>query len=305
MSVEPETRPRQLERRDGFSVLAPDPQKFNDLQRRQQLAQQARPKPQASELQFTEMVNPASADASADERRLARERWIADMQNKADPKQARRRAAVLEQQRREQEQQADRERRAEFERGWHERQAVQAKLTSDLNNRARQKWAGAGAEYAGAQQPPKASRVAGSRSGELAVSAQAARSQQCLAEEQRRELEAKACPARIRQEQDEEFQLSLLKDQLKSLVSEAEGLSQRILVLRKEAEGARLRQQHAEQRLSRYGENPSLRLELDSASQTAERAQNSLDDAEEQLASVTAEAAEKQQLLAAEQHAWT
>eukprot|EP00931_Biecheleriopsis_adriatica_P103546 TRINITY_DN78369_c0_g1_i1.p1 TRINITY_DN78369_c0_g1~~TRINITY_DN78369_c0_g1_i1.p1 ORF type:complete len:452 (+),score=87.55 TRINITY_DN78369_c0_g1_i1:82-1437(+) len=136
--------PRQLEAREGFSMLAPNPQKHRDLVRRQKIADKARPKPKAADIRFSEVADPSTAMASDADREAARQRWIAEMQAKADPNQIRRAVREQKEQQDERERDEQRAKRQEFEQQWYEReaqrQAAQQVRTAAVNASARQHW---------------------------------------------------------------------------------------------------------------------------------------------------------------------
>eukprot|EP00927_Polykrikos_kofoidii_P029288 TRINITY_DN25351_c0_g1_i1.p1 TRINITY_DN25351_c0_g1~~TRINITY_DN25351_c0_g1_i1.p1 ORF type:complete len:328 (-),score=61.02 TRINITY_DN25351_c0_g1_i1:34-915(-) len=137
--------PRKFERMDGFSMLPPDPEMHKDLVRRQRIADKARPKPKAEDIRCCEVLDPTGATLPEEERDAARQRWIAEMQARADPKAVRRAAREREEKLREEEREEERARRQEFEQQWYEReaasQALQAQLTAVTNAAARDRWA--------------------------------------------------------------------------------------------------------------------------------------------------------------------
>lgn len=131
-----------MQQMGGFSVRPPDPAKHKDLLRRQQIAEKARPRPKASEMRFEEVLDPHGV--SEVERQAARERWVADMQAKADPVQIRRAARERQAAEEELQRQEEREKREKFEKQWHEReacrQAEQQRRTVEVNAESRRSW---------------------------------------------------------------------------------------------------------------------------------------------------------------------
>lgn len=129
-------------------MLAPDKQMHKDLLRRQKLADQARPKPKASDISFSAVLDPTKAaqPASALDREAARSRWVAEMQAKADPKEIRRQAREREEEKREQERVEEQAKRKSFEKEWYAREALrqetQQQRTAQVNSQAKQHWAG-------------------------------------------------------------------------------------------------------------------------------------------------------------------
>jgi len=323
--------PRRLEQKGGFSVLAPDPKKHQELLRRQRLSEQGRPKPKASEMRFSEVLDAGAP--SGPEREAARQRWIEDMQAKADPKQIRRAARDREEKARELEREHDRVRRQEFEQQYYERQAAQQEHTSQLNAQARRHWAEAdlpevqqpGTEVVmppedvdfgkvrrelarrsaslgprtsagyvlghveGAQESSTvtATSQARTRSGALALSAQAA--------ERRREAEKHASEAQsshaILTAQDAEYQVSLANDQLKALTNERERL-------RIDLEMTEQQRGRAEDRLARYGDNPRLQAEVDEARNKEVELQSLTIEIEHQVATAASNVLAKEQIQA-------
>jgi len=309
---------------DGYSKLAPDAVKHKDLVRRQKLADQARPKPKASQLRFSEVADAGAAKASDADREAARQRWIDDMQAKADPKQIRRAMKEKEDAVRAREREEDLAKRQEFERQWYEREAVrqaeQKERTAEVNVQARQHWAesellAAPHGRAEAVMPPEdvdfgavrrrmaaAEERGGSfgsgakpstRTGALALGARDAAAAAAL-ERQRREEQR---PSSILAAQDEEYKVALMHDKVKVLRQEVHDCESQARDLRSELEACEQTRQHAEQRLARYGHNPKLCTDAEEASRTEERLRSFLAEAERRLAAAGAEADEMQRRL--------
>jgi len=304
--------------------LPPDRQLHKDLARRQQIAERARPKPKASEMRFSEVADASAAKASAAEREAARQRWIAEMQAKADPAQIRRAAREAEAAKREQERAEEQAKRKEFEQQWYEReaarQAVQQQRTAEVNAQARQHWS----ERELPESKPAAEpvlpvpehvdfaavrrRMASERAGAEASSSSAARPRS-----QARDLGAQAAAERLQrcqpgqagaedaaatiEAQNAEYEVGLLHDQLKDLEEQRDELSSRAATLQEELDGLQLRRQHAEQRLERYGENPKLQAEVEEVLRSEGQLREHLAEAQQQLAVVETELQAKQELL--------
>lgn len=325
---------RQFEQKDGFSVLAPDPKEHSALRRRQKIADNARPKPKASEMRFEAVADPSAAGASDAERTAARNRWIANMQAKADPIQIRRAAREREEQQREQEREEDDAKRKIFEQRWYEReakkQAEQQQRTVETNAKAREQWAecellhsqpahaepvmppedvdfGAvrrrlALERAGAavvSTPPAASQrkaQSQTRSGALALSSQLARESQVREAQQTSAVRQDAHSLIV--EQDAEFQISLLHDQVEALSQEQSQLMFKAEPLQEALVAASQRRQHADQRLSRYGDNPKIQFERDEAQHEQGQVQAAVLEIKQRLDAVEAELRDKEMMLA-------
>lgn len=304
-------------------MLAPDAEKFNDLKRRQKIADQARPKPKASDLRFDEMLDPAAANASGADRDAARQRWIDQMQAKADPKQIRRAAREREEEQREREKQEESAARQEFEKQWWEREALRQARSAEVNAQARQHWANI--ELPVSQQtvvepvmPPETVDFAAVRrrmsaeraqhgaaiisGGAIANYARASSSGSAsrAASAPRAGSASRAGSARsnLIAAQDAEFQLSLLHDELQTLRAEQGALNERRQQLQTQLDEAEQQQKRASDRLARYGDNPKLQSESDEAGQLAECLRTSLTDICSKISIADAEIEDKQHMLA-------
>jgi len=328
-SVPPNQR-RKFVQKEGFSVLKPDKHMHEDLVRRQRLADQARPKPQASDMRFTEVLDPKAAQASGADKAAARERWVAEMQAKADPRQIRRAAQEAEAVRREEERMAARAKREEFEQQWCMREAMRKQAlqqrTLEVNAQARQRWSQCAlpesqAEHAepvlpvpehvdfgsvrrrlaAEQRRSQSTGAVGTRSGKAALAAQAAaaRRQQEQQQEQQQQQHTPLQESHheIIQAQDQEFQLSLLHDEIKDLLGRKGELLASATPRQGELEELQLRKAHAEQRLERYGENPRLISELQDLQNSWCLMQEHQAEANQRLAEVEAELNDRQELL--------
>jgi len=322
----PPDQKREFVQKGGFSVRAPDERMRQDLVRRQQIADRARPKPKASDIRFTEMVDPKAARASEADKAAARERWVAEMQAKADPRQIRRAAKEAEAARREEERIIERANREEFEQQWYEREAVrkqaQQQRTSEVNVEAREHWSqctlpesqvdhsepvipvpedvdfGSVRRRLAAQQRRSQSLgTPSTRSGKLALAAQAAAARQ-QQQQQQTPVRQFSENHEIIQAQDQEFQLCLLHDQIKDLLGQRGELLASATPQQEALEDLQQRKTAAQQRLERYGENPRLRSELQDMEKTERQTQESLAEVTDRLAEVEAELNDRQELLA-------
>ncbi|CAE8630320.1 unnamed protein product [Polarella glacialis] len=271
-------KPRSLQQKEGYSVMEPDKEKFKDLQNRQRLADAARPMPKPSDLRCHQVLDPAAAALPEAERRAARDRWIDEMQAKADPNRIRRAVREQEEQEREQERDADKARRAQFDREWHERQAqqqlVQQQRTSEVNAQARQHWAQV--ELPASQTQPEAvmppedvdfgavrRRLAQSQPGGTASASSASASHRSVLVQEDSRLRSD-----LVSDQETEFSLCLLHDQLRDLRAEQSRILEDSARLSEVVEEAGTRRACAQQRLARYGTgegpaNPKLLAEAE------------------------------------------
>lgn len=343
---------REFTQKDGFSVLPPDAAEYKGLQQRQKIADKARPKPTAAQIRFDAVLNPAAAASSDAERQAARDRWVADMQAKADPVQIRRAARQREEEKRDLEQKELTDKRKVFEDQWHEREAkrqeVQQERTVEANTNARQRWGALGIEaqlpmaqpWAEPVMPPEevdfgavrrrlalAGRAAvntppmtvanaaqpapnvshprtqsQTRSGALAISSKLAREK--MLSEQEHQIREKQQLIALREEarglmadQDAEFQMSLLHDQVRDLAGERDALVAQSSSLRQAVAASQSTKENAERRISRYGENPKLRSEREVAEHLQEEAEVQLTEILNRLAVIEADHCAKQELL--------
>lgn len=160
------------------------------------------------------------------------------------------------------------------------------------------------ASASGPHRPPKKSRA-----GALAVRASAAAEegyQARLAEARRRRAEEAAARRALEEErmllysQDQEFQQSLLMDQLKALLERQGPLRKELEALDKDAEEAEKIQKHAAQRLAQFGGlNPRLAEDAARAAERLAAAAERRPDLVAELEEVEMEAAQKNELLAA------
>jgi len=161
----------------------------------------------------------------------------------------------------------------------------------------------AGSAAAALRQPPRSSA-----SGALALRVQAARAEaeeRQRAEALQREQEA-AAAARARQEevwlrqaQDQEFQQSLLMDQLKDLMARQTQLREETRQLEVEAEEAGAMCTRAAERLQRFGANPRREEEVHQGTERRVAAEARLAELAAQLAELGWQIEEKNELLAA------
>jgi len=312
-------------------MMAPDKQMHKDLLRRQKLADQARPKPKASDIRFTAVLDPTKAaqSASAADREAARSRWVAEMQAKADPKEIRRQAREREEEKREQERAEEQAKRKAFEKEWYSREALrqetQQQRTAEVNAQAKQHWAGlvlaetqqsgptAAAEpampvpenvdFAAVRRKLAAERAGRGAAIVRAGSACPSRESPALsvpgATASRASSKAEDGSSAIIAAQDTEYQVSLLSDQLKASQAQRAELLKTSARCQEELDAAQLQKLHLEQRLQRYGENPKLQAQLEEVLSTEENLSKELSTAREQLSSVEAEVEQLEQCLAA------
>jgi hypothetical protein len=146
-------------------------------------------------------------------------------------------------------------------------------------------------------------RCRGNKSAMIAIQAKAEMEQRRLAEAQQRkeeeaEREFKRTFGQVVANQDAEFEIGLLHDQLNSLQKENVSLKTEIKRLESSLEDASQLHHNVQMRLERYGENPKLRAEAEKAEQAEIDLQQPLAEARERLVVVEADIAEKEELLA-------
>jgi len=302
-------------------MLRPDGQKYKDLKKRQQIAEQARPKPTASDLRFKEVLDPEGARASQGDREAARQRWLDEMQAKADPKQIRRAVREREEQERERERAEDRAQRQEFEKQWWEREgnrrAVQQARTAEVNTQARRHWADVelqasqpatdvptippeDVDFSAVRRKMATERV--QRGAALVAPRLTAAAGHSLgggngADISQGSSSVGSTRSHLVAAQDKEYQLSVLHDQLRNLRADEAALQEDQMRLHTHLELAEQQQRRAEERLARYGENPKLQAEADEAASAAESVRRSLMDLQPHLDTVNADINEKQSML--------
>jgi len=118
--------------------------------------------------------------------------------------------------------------------------------------------------------------------------------------------EAEAAAARaldedrlLRQDQENEFQQSLLMDQLKDQIAAEECLQREADALEVEIDECEKIHGHATQRLERFGENPRFVEEASRAAERLDSLRAKLDGVHNELAEVKVHMATKNELLAA------
>lgn len=317
-------------------MLAPDKQMHKDLLRRQRIAEQARPKPKASDIRFSGMLDPTKAaqpDSAAD-REAARSRWVAEMQAKADPKEIKRQAREREEEKREQERAEEQAKRQAFQKEWYAREAfrqeAQQQRTAEVNAQAKQHWAGQ--VLPGPQQsapvaaeptlpvPENVDFAAVRR--KLAVE-RAGRGAAIVCSGSARNTARESHPApglgtasatpsesslaaqreddssAIIAAQNAEYTVSLLNDKLKAAQAQRDELLSSSSRCQEALEAALLQKQHLEQRLQRYGENPKFQAQLEEVVSTEESMSKELCSVQHRLSSVEAEIEHLGQSLAA------
>eukprot|EP00930_Biecheleria_cincta_P076909 TRINITY_DN64143_c0_g1_i1.p1 TRINITY_DN64143_c0_g1~~TRINITY_DN64143_c0_g1_i1.p1 ORF type:complete len:359 (-),score=106.83 TRINITY_DN64143_c0_g1_i1:62-1138(-) len=317
-------RAREFQQKEGFSMLAPDKEMYKDLLRRQRVADQARPKPKASDIRFSGMLDPTKAAQpdSAVDREAARSRWVAEMQAKAHPNEIRRQARKREEEKREQERMEEHRQRKAFEKEWHAREAlrqeVQEQRTAEVNAQAKQHWAGRSLPEAQQSSPAEPivpvpenvdfaavrRKLAAERAGRGAAIVRASSARHTTRESQAAlGLSAQAVPdlgARaIIAAQNAEYEMSLLSDQLKALQARRSELVSAASRCQEELDATQQQKLHLEQRLERYGENPKFQAQLDEALKAEEIYKKELSSARQRLSSVEAEVEQLEHSLAA------
>lgn len=173
-------------------------------------------------------------------------------------------------------------------------------------------------ESTGALQAAAARPKAASRSGMLALTALAAadeaaqqrhaeatrrrQEEEAAAREKEQELAAAALARQeellLRQAQDQEFQQSLLMDQLKDLMAREKVLAAEAKALALEAEEAEATRRNALQRLERFGENPRLSEEAARSEERLLTARQRQETVVEELDAVSASLQHSNELLA-------
>jgi hypothetical protein len=297
-------------------MLAPDKEKHDDLIRRQRIAEKARPKPKASEMRFCEVLNSAAANTSAADREAARQHWIAEMQAKADPKQIRRAARDAETAKREKEQAEEQAARQQFEQKWYEREAVrraeQQERTAEVNAKAKQHWSQVVLQETtpsvqepvipvpenvdfGAVRRKFAAERAG-RGADIVANVSSRSASRHISGHNRCQVEDASTIIRA---QNAELEISLMHDRIKDLENQRHAVMARISTLQEELEAVQQQREYAEQRLTRYGENPKLLAEIDTCAMNERKLQESYVQAREELEGLSEQLEETQRLLIA------
>lgn len=126
-------------------MLKSDPKKHAALARRQKVAEAKGPKPSVEPVRCDDVLDPEQALASAESKGAAREKWVAQMQERTDPRFIRKAAQDRQAQQRLDDKEKLKAERERHEKRWHDHEArrlatQQARTADPTNGKPRHRW---------------------------------------------------------------------------------------------------------------------------------------------------------------------